>query len=211
MDGAAVAESTEQDLVRERSLELPLDEARHRAGAEQTIESLLFEIAVRGVAELEGHALLVELLPELGEVLVHDARDGVRLERLEEDGRIEAVPELRAEGPLDGALGRSNGGLAAESDRARGEIACAGIRREAQDHVPEVGLPSGVVGEGGVVHHLEEDVEEIRMSLLDLVEDDDGVWVLPHRVGEEAALVESDVPRRSADQTRDGVLLHVLA
>ena len=77
--------------------------------------------------------------------------------------------------------------------------------------VAEVGLAAVVVGQRGVVHHLEQDVEDVRVRLLDLVEQQHRVRRLADRVGEQAALVEADVAGRRADQPRDGVLLHVLA
>ena len=49
------------------------------------------------------------------------------------------------------------------------------------------------------------------MRLLDLVQQQDHVRVLVGRVGEQAALIETDVAGRCADQPRDRVPLHVLA
>ena len=50
-----------------------------------------------------------------------------------------------------------------------------------------------------------------RVRLLDLVEEDDRVRMLPDGVDQQSALLEADVAGRRADQPRDGVLLHVLA
>src|ERR1700719_529477 len=49
------------------------------------------------------------------------------------------------------------------------------------------------------------------MGLLDLVERQHAVRILVDRGGRQAALVETDVTRWRADETRDGVALHVLA
>ena len=62
-----------------------------------------------------------------------------------------------------------------------------------------------------MVHHLEQDVEQVGMGLLDFVEQQHAVRGLVDRVGQQAALIEADVARRRADQPRDGVALHVLA
>ena len=48
------------------------------------------------------------------------------------------------------------------------------------------------------------------MSLFHLVKQDDRVGTTPHGFGELTALFITDVTRRGTDQTRDGVLLHVL-
>ena len=76
--------------------------------------------------------------------------------------------------------------------------------------VPEVDRAALRVGEPAVVENLQQDVEHVRVRLLDLVEEHDGVRPAAHRLGELAALFVSDVARRRADQPRDGVLLHVL-
>ena len=62
-----------------------------------------------------------------------------------------------------------------------------------------------------MVHDLQQDVVDVRMRLLDLVEEHHAVGVRAYGVDEQAALFEADVSRRRADQPRHRVLLHVLA
>ncbi len=66
-----------------------------------------------------------------------------------------------------------------------------------------------VVGELSVVHHLQEDVEQVRVRLLDLVEQQHAVRMLVDRVGQQAALVVADIARRGADQAADRVPFHI--
>ena len=75
----------------------------------------------------------------------------------------------------------------------------------------EVRLAAVVVGQGGVIHHLEQDVVDVRVRLFDFVQEQDRVGGAADRVGQQSALIEADVARRGADQPGDGVLLHVLA
>ena len=79
-----------------------------------------------------------------------------------------------------------------------------------QHHVAEIGLAPVVVGQRAVVHHLQQDVEDVRMRLLDLVEQQHRVRLLGDGLGQQPALVESDIARGRADQPRHGVTLHVL-
>ena len=58
---------------------------------------------------------------------------------------------------------------------------------------------------------LEEEVEHVRVRLLDLVEQDEAVRRAAHRLGELPALVVADVPRRRPRQPAHRVRLHVLA
>jgi len=85
-----------------------------------------------------------------------------------------------------------------KADRCPGEIGRPGIGGHDQDHVPEVDLLAVVVGQLPVIHDLKEDVEEVRMRLLDLVEEKDAMGVLVDAVGEEATLVEADIAGRRA-------------
>ena len=71
------------------------------------------------------------------------------------------------------------------------------------------GLPEAV-REVPVLEDLQQDVEHVRVRLLDLVEQDDRVRVPLHLLGELPALLVADVARRRADQLRNRVLLHVL-
>jgi hypothetical protein len=86
----------------------------------------------------------------------------------------------------------------------------AHVRGHDQDGVLEVDRTALAVGEPSVVEHLEEDVEDVAVRLLDLVEQDDRIRPPPHRLRELPALVVADVAGRRADEPRDGVLLHVL-
>ena len=47
------------------------------------------------------------------------------------------------------------------------------------------------------------------MGFFDFVEQEDGVRLAPHRLGQLPALVVADVSRRRPDETRDRMLLHV--
>src|SRR5581483_570051 len=66
------------------------------------------------------------------------------------------------------------------------------------------------VGQPPVLQDLEQGVEDVGVGLLDLVEEHDRERLAAHRLGELTALFVADVARGRADETGDGVLLHVL-
>ena len=66
-----------------------------------------------------------------------------------------------------------------------------------------------MIGQLAVIHHLQQDVVDIRMRLLDLVEQQHAMRVLVDAIGQQAALIEPDIARGRADQPRDGMLFHV--
>ena len=61
-----------------------------------------------------------------------------------------------------------------------------------------------------MVHHLQQHVVDVRMRLLDLVEQQHAVRLLGDSLGQQTALVETDIARRRTDQARHSVALHVL-
>ena len=86
----------------------------------------------------------------------------------------------------------------------------ADVRGHDDHGVAEVDRAALAVGQPAVVEQLQEDVEDLRVRLLDLVEQDDGVRAAPHGLGELAALLVADVAGRRADEPRDRVPLLVL-
>ena len=133
-----------------------------------------------------------------------------RIERGELDDGIQAVAELGREDAADRLHAIARVVRVREADRGARHLLRAGVGGHDDDHVAEVGLAAVVVGERAVVHHLQQQVEHIRVRLLDLIEQQHAVRVLGDRLGEQAALVEADVARRRADQARHRVALHVL-
>ena len=74
----------------------------------------------------------------------------------------------------------------------------------------EVGAAAVAVRQGGVVHHLQEHAEEVRVGLLQLVEQQHRMGLLAHGVREQAALLVAHITWRGADEAGHGVLLLVL-
>jgi hypothetical protein len=219
---AAVLEPAEQDLVGQRVAHLGLDDARERPRAVDRVVALLGQPRARLGLERDRHAPLGELRLELQDELLDDRLHHLRRQRVERDDGVEAVAELGAEDRsmrLLRALLRRFRRLSPRVVRRRSQkpivrcaqLARAGVGRHDEHDLPEVGLAAVVVGQRGVVHHLEQDVEDVGVRLLDLVEQQHRVRVLADGVDEQAALLEADVAGRRADQPRDGVLLHVLA
>ena len=97
-----------------------------------------------------------------------------------------------------------------EADARPAHFECARIGGHDDDDVTEIGLAAVVVGQRAVIHDLQQQVEHIRMRLLDFIEQQHAVRMLGDRLGQQSALIEADVARRRADQARHRVTLHVL-
>ena len=138
---------------------------------------------------------------------------------VEDDHLVDAVEQLGPEDLLqlahDPVLHVVVGQAALVADREAERLVLrdlrgADVRRHDHDRVAEVDLAALGVGQLPVLQDLEQDVEHVRMGLLDLVEQEHRVRLAAHGLGELAALVVADVARRRADEPGHGVLLHVL-
>src|SRR5919112_5890991 len=71
------------------------------------------------------------------------------------------------------------------------------------------------IGEPSVVQDLKQDVEDVRVGLLYLVQEQHRIRPAPDALGELASLLVADVARRGAYESRDGVpfleLAHIYA
>ena len=133
---------------------------------------------------------------------------------MEDHDVVEAVDEFRAEVRLDHAHHRRlhlHVGLGAAVAAELLDLVRAQVGGHHDHGVAEIHGATLAVGQAAVVEHLQQDVEHVRMRLLDLVEQDQRVRPAAHRLGQVAAFLVADVPRGRADQARDRVLLHELA
>ena len=88
-------------------------------------------------------------------------------------------------------------------------FACS-VRGHDDDGVLEVRCTSLVVRQSAVIEHLQEYVEDVRVRLLNLIEQQHLIRLATHSLRQLAALIVSDVTRRCANQTADGMLLLIL-
>ena len=162
----------------------------------------------------------VELLLQPRHHEVDDGLDLLALQLVEHDDLVDAIEELGPEDALELARDARLHVLVAQTpDRRLGEaqrrlprdVLGADVAGHDQHGVAEVDRAALGIGETTVLEDLEEDVEHVRVRLLDLVEEDHAVGLAAHDLGELAALLVTHVAGRRADQARDGVLLHVLA
>src|SRR5215217_1954106 len=186
-DGVAGAELAAYDAAREGVLDVASYGPRQRSSAELRIVALLGEELLRGVGDLDLDALAFEVLVQAGEHDVND-RQHIRLgEGREDDDLIYPVEKLRPESPLQG-LARPPLGLAEVHAIARGEaelprrdeVLATHVGGHDNYRVLEVDRPALRVRKSPIIEDLQERVEDFRMGLLDLVEEDDRVGTTPH-------------------------------
>src|SRR6478736_5400330 len=218
LDVLAGREVPEQDPLRQGVLDLALDGAAQRTRTEHGAVALLGEQVLGGLRELHAHVLVLEPLVELGDLEVDDLDDLVAAQVREDDGVVDTVEELGPEVLLElvGDLGlhplvvRAAVGSGREAHVGLGDVPRAEVGRHDDDGVLEVDHPTLRVGEAAVLEHLQQRVEDLRMGLLDLVEENDREGLAAHLLGELATLLVTDVAGRRAEQPAHRVLLGVL-
>ena len=208
-DGAALGKLAEQHFLGQRLLDLLLNDTRQRPRTHLLVITLDRQPVGGFGRDFDVDLALGQLRLELQNEFLHHLADDVGRQMTEGNDGVEAVPEFRREHPDDRLLVVALADAVAETDGFAGHVLGAGVRRHDQDHIAEIHRLAIVIGELAVVHHLQENVEQVGMRLLDLVEQQHCVRVLVDAVGQQSALVEADIARRRADEPRHRMALHV--
>src|SRR5690606_27070782 len=218
LDLVAARELAHQDLLRERILEVTLDRPAERTSTEALVVAVVDEVLDRRIRQLELQLLLLEPALDLREEDMNDLADLLLRQRMEDDDVVQPVQELRVERPLDlgpdlllhrlVALVRAP--LMEAEHAALRDVPRPQVRRHDDDRILEIDDTAVVVREVTLVQDLEEDVEDFRVRLLDLVQEDDRVGLATDRIAPRPRVLVADVARRRADQPGDRELLHVL-
>ena len=164
------------------------------------------------VGQLERDLARLQQLAQIGQAQIDNVLQLLLTQRTEDHDIVHAVEKLRPE-----ALPQQLHHLLPCRVKRRFAVQVlrlqqmrAQVRGHDQHRVLEVHRAALRVRQPPIVEHLQQNVEDIRMRLLDLVEQNHGIRPPAHRLGQLAALVVADISRRRADQPRDGMLLHVL-
>ena len=170
--------------------------------------------------------LLSHALRQVLDLQVHDLADMLLGQVVEDDDLVNAVQQLGAEETLqladDLVLEAVNGRHVSRATLARLEpdqatparglgVLRPQVRGHDDDRVAEVHGVTLAVGQAAVLQHLEQDVPDLRVRLLDFVEQDHLVRPAADRLGQLPALVVADVAGWGADEARHRVLLAELA
>ena len=127
---------------------------------------------------------------------------------IEDDDLVDAIQKLRPEMLAQRVHHQARAVLAR---LFFGDELRADVRGHDDDRVLEIDRPPLPVRDPAVVEHLQQNVEDIVVRLLDFVEKNHRIRLAPNGFGELPAFFVTDVSGRRADQARDRVFLHVFA
>src|ERR1044072_928061 len=200
-DGLAGENFAAQELRRERVLNQRLYRALKRARAVERVVALLREQRLRRVVELKPHVALLQEAAQAFELYLDDAAYLLARELVEDDYVVHAVQNLRLEVlAQDFQDGLSDLFLVVGDGLY---LAAPEVRSHNQHGVLKIDRAALRVGQSPVVENLQEYVENVRVRLLYLVEEDDAVGASADCLGQLPALLVADVSRRRAYHARD--------
>ena len=205
--GLALADLAGQDLHGQGVLDLLLDRPLEGAGAVDGVVALVGQQGLGLAGDLHTDLAVGQPPPEKLHLQVDDAQDGILLQRPEDDDFVDAVQEFGPEMAFQDGLDLPFHGreiLPVILDRLAAQVG-----GHDDEGVLEVDGPALAVGQPAVVQDLQQDVEHVRVGLLDLVQEDDRIGPALDGLGQLAALLVPDIARRGPDQPGDGVFFHV--
>src|SRR5208282_1549548 len=204
---------------RQRIFDVLLQGAAQRTRSVAAVgQRLVQNPLLRFVGHGYGDRALGEILVQLADHEFENLDQVGFAERHEQDDLIHAVQEFRIEGALDLALHQVFDLLGNHlvfrrleaQALALHQVPRADVRRHDDDGVLEVDRVAQAVGQLTVFKDLQQDVEHIRVRLLDFVEQNDRIWRPFDAFRQLSTLFVTNVTGRRTDQFRYGMLLHEL-
>src|SRR6185503_332413 len=162
--------TAKQDLLRQWLLDLSLDQTSHRPCAQQSIKTTLGQPRARFRRKLDYHFLFTQLLVQFVNKFIDNLLDDLGIQCLERDPRVETIAKLRTKRSLNCASSLPSTLILLKANATLANFSASGIRRHYQNNVSEISFLAVVISQGRMIHHLQEDVEKIRMRFLNFVE-----------------------------------------
>ena len=152
-----------------------------------------------------------EPLFQIAQLYIDNFLQALSAEHVEHNRLVDPVEELRSKRQLQSLFDMSLDLPVGASIFGHLLYLLAGkIARHNNHSVLKVNRPPFAVGESSIVKNLKQHIEHIDMGLFDFIEQNHRIWLASYRLGQPAALVPADIPRRRTDQTRHRMRLHKL-
>ena len=154
------------------------------------------------------------------QLYVKDLRNLLLIQGIEHDDVINPVQQFRRHNPLElfhctrlyVFIRQDTFARCREAKPALTRyLPCPGITRHDDDRVPEAHRMAQVVAQLAFLEHLQEQVKDVGMRLLNLVQQDNRVRTLPNLLGQRTALIIADITGRSSHKAGGCMLFHEIA
>ena len=201
-------DSAREDALRQTVADLALYQAAQRAGTEGRIVPCQAQPLQGGGGNIQGQAAVGQTLAHALNLQVHNLSQMLGRERLEHDDVVQTVQELGTE-RLVNHLHRLLGALL-KRHLLIDQVLRTQVRGQNQNHVAEVHGTALTVSQTTVIKHLQQNIEDLGVSLLNLVQQHHGVGATAHGLGQLTALFVTHISGRRTHQAGNAVLLAVL-
>ena len=167
-----------EDLLRQHVFDLVLNCTAKWSGSEHRVPSNREQLATSGVGDIESHVAVEHALAQTTDEEVDDLQQFVLRQLREDDRLVDTVEELGLEVLFEflddlGAhrlVGLFRVALERESDGTARDVLRSQVRCHDDDGVLEVDDSALTVGQTTFFEDLQQRVEDVRVSLFDLVE-----------------------------------------
>src|SRR6202140_2286559 len=208
-DRVALAELALQQHHRQRVLYEALNRALQGTGSIDRVPTTLREQLACGISDHEVHPSVRQPVFESLQLNIDDGGQLLLGQRLEDDHLVDAVEKLGAEVFSQHGDHRVTHSFEVLAGHLLDQWATE-IRRHDQNRVAEVDGPALAIRQTSIVEDLQQDVEDVRVRLLDLVEEHHRIRPPANQLRQLTTLVLADVARRRTEHAGDGVLFLVL-
>ena len=189
-----------------------MDGTTQRTRAVGEVGTLRHNLVVGRIGKLDVHAVCDQALTQIVHQQVRNLGQVLARELLEHHDVVDTVEQLGAEQALElahrTALDFTRGeallaGGAKTDTRILRDLAGAHVGRHDNHGVAEVDRLTLAISQATLLQHLQQNVEDVGVRLLDLVEQHDRVRVTANSLGELAALVVAHIARGATDELGD--------
>ena len=125
------------------------------------------------------------------------------------NNRIKTIAKFRGEGPFNGFSIRTSINPAPKANGLLAELRRPGIGGHDDHDIAEINRLAIVIGQTAIIHHLQQQIENIRMGFFNFIQQQNCVRRLIHRICQKTALVKANIARRRTDQARNRMAFHI--
>ena len=206
---ATIHQRTEQQFVSQWFFQVILDNTRHWTCAHCAVVAFLCQPVTCFLAHFQRDTFLIQLNLKLDDKLINNLMNHLGREMIKPDNVVEAVTEFRRKHFFDFAHCISTIVLMNQPNRFTLSFTHTGVGGHDQHHIAEIRFTPVIVGQRAVIHHLQQQVKDIRVCFFDFIQQQYRMRMLNNSIGQQTALVETDIPRRRTNQAADGVAFHI--
>ncbi len=141
-----------------------------------------------------------QLCFQLQDKFIHDFTHHFRGKIGKRNNRIKTIAKFRGEGSFNGFCIRASINPASKANGLLAELCRACIGGHDDHHITEINRLTIVISQAAIIHHLQQQIEDIRVGFFNFIQQQNRMRRLINRISQQTALVEPDIARRRTDQ-----------